>query len=566
VTAPTAAPRGQRGAAAPGLPAVRVHGLTKRFVLPQEHVTTVKELVTRPAADRPDRTLAALSDVSFDIRRGEFLGVLGKNGSGKSTLLRCLAGIYVPDGGTIAVDGRLVPFIELGVGFDPELSARDNAVQSAVLFGLERAEAVARLNEMLDFAELRPFAAQKLKSYSSGMAVRLAFAVAAHVDADILLCDEVLAVGDAGFKQRCFEHFERMRAEGRTVVLVTHDVRVVREHCDRALLLHRGQLVDVGDPDEIAEQYERVAAEPLSEPPEPIPPPPETRRRQGLAAALRVLAGLGSMFGPPSLLRPRTRRFAAVTRMLAVTDFKLKYADAALSYGWAFLRPAIFFGVLLAVFRGLGRFDEGVTHYPAYLVIGVVLWTFFLQSTTTSLYSFRQRAPLLRTLPFPRLAVPLATVLAASFDLFLNFVIVVVFFLIAGITPTASWLELPLIVGLIGLLATGVSLILSSLYVRYRDLDQLWNVAGQALFFLTPVFYTLTTIPASFRRTLVLVNPIATALTEARHALIDPKAPTAAALAGGWPYLVLPVVIAGGLVGFGSWVYRRESPKAPEFI
>src|SRR5439155_26147358 len=172
----------------------------------------------------------------------------------------------------------------------------------------------------------------------------------------------------------------------------------------------------------------------------------------------RLLALPARMLSPPSLLRPRERRFATVTRMLAVTDFKLKYADAALSYAWAFLRPAIFFGVLLAVFRGVHRFDRGVTHYPAYLVIGVVLWTFFLQSTSTSLYSFRQRAPLLRTLPFPRLAVPLATVLAASFDLFLNFVIVVVFFLIAGITPTVSWLELPLIVGLIALLATGVSL------------------------------------------------------------------------------------------------------------
>jgi len=157
-------------------------------------------------------------------------------------------------------------------------------------------------------------------------------------------------------------------------------------------------------------------------------------------------------------------------------------------------------------------------------------------------------------------------VLAASFDLVLNFVVVVVFLFVAGITPTVSWLELPLIVGLIAVVATGVSLILSSLYVRHRDIDQLWGVAGQALFFLTPVFYTLTKIPAPFSRALVLANPIAASLSEARHALLDPNAPSAAALAGGWPYLLVPAGVAASMLALGSWLYRRESPRAAEFI
>lgn len=531
---------------------------------------TVKELVIRPGASRPQHTLTALSDVDFEIRRGEFLGILGKNGSGKSTLLRCLAGIYVPDAGTIDVDGRLVPFIELGVGFDPQLPARDNALQSAVLFGLTRGEAESRIDEMLDFAELRPFAAQKLKNFSSGMAVRLAFSVAAHVDADILLCDEVLAVGDAGFRQRCFKHFERMRSEGKTIVLVTHDVDIVRERCDRALLLHRGRLVEIGDPDDVASRYERVGEQPLSQPVAGMLDPERPDRpgvsRRAVQTVGRRLADAGGVLGLPSLLQPPARRFTAVTRMLAVTDFKLKYFDAALSYAWALLRPATFFLVLLLVFRSFGRFSNGVTHYPAYLLIGVTLWTFFLQATTAALYSFRQRAPLLRTLPFPRLAVPLAAVVASSFDLALNFAIVVAFLLLSGIAPTLSWLELVPIVGLVALLATGFSLLLASLYVRHRDLDQLWGVAGQALFFFTPVFYTLTKIPTAFARPLILANPIATALTQARHALLDPHAPSAAQVAGGWPYLLVPVALTISVFMLGRWAFSTESPRAPELI
>lgn len=561
---------------APSLPsparpvsAVRVQGLTKQFVLPQEHVTTVKARFTRSAEARPDTSLTALDDVTFEIRRGEFLGILGKNGSGKSTLLRCLAGIYVPDAGTVSVEGRLVPFIELGVGFDPQLPARDNAVQSAVLFGLERAEAEQRFDAMLDFAELRAFAGQKLKNYSSGMAARLAFAVAAHVDADILLCDEVLAVGDAGFRARCFEHFDRMRAEGKTVVLVTHDVNVVRERCDRALLLHRGRLVEIGDPEQVADTYDRLSQEPLSEPAAPstggAPVRPAALSR-ALRAVGRGAATLASMLGTPSLLAPRQRRFATVTGMLASTDYKLKYLDAALSYAWALLRPAVFFAVLFAVFGGLGRMNAGVEHYAAYLAVAVVLWTFFIQSTTSSIYAYRQRARLLRTLPLPRLAVPFATVLAASFDFAMNFAVVIAVFFLSGLTPTASWLELPLIVGAVALLTTGMSLLLSSLFVRHRDLDQLWGVTGQALFFLTPIFYVVTTVPEPFQRVIVLVNPLATALTEARHALIDPGAPSAAAVAGGWPYLLVPVAITAALVLLGAWTYRRESPKAAELI
>jgi ABC-2 type transport system permease protein len=252
--------------------------------------------------------------------------------------------------------------------------------------------------------------------------------------------------------------------------------------------------------------------------------------------------------------------------MLAVTDFRLKYFDALLSYAWALLRPAIFFGLLLLIFGGLGGFDNGVTHYPAYLVLGVALWTFFIQTTSASLYCLTRHAAMLRKLPFPRLAVPLSNVVASAFDFALNAVVALAVLLLYGITPRPAWVELILLLGVVVLVATGVSLVLSAAYVRYRDLDQLWSVAGQALFYLTPIFYAVTTVPEPFRRVLVLLNPLAAVMTQARHVLIDPAAPTAAAVAGGYPFLLCPLAVTVGTFAVGLWIFRHESPKAPEYV
>jgi ABC-type polysaccharide/polyol phosphate transport system ATPase subunit len=243
--------------------AVSVERVSKSFRVPREKYTTVRERVVHPFKRRRHEVLRALRDVSFDVQPGEFFGVMGKNGSGKSTLLRCLAGIYPVDSGEIDAQGRLIPFIELGIGFDPELTARDNAVITAVMFGLPAREARRRFEEMIEFAELEDFVDLKLKNYSSGMAVRLAFAVTIHVEADVLLFDEVLAVGDAAFQEKCHAQFARLKAEGRTVILVTHAADAVRRFCDRALLLHRGQLREIGAPDAVAAAYAELNADPL---------------------------------------------------------------------------------------------------------------------------------------------------------------------------------------------------------------------------------------------------------------------------------------------------------------
>ena len=205
-----------------------VQAAEKCFRLPHHQYSTLKERALHPFASRKYDELRAVQDVTFDVAQGEFFGIVGRNGSGKSTLLKCLAGIYSLDGGSMTVNGRLSPFIELGVGFNAEMTARDNVIINAIMLGLSRKQARARFDEIIEFAELEEFVDLKLKNYSSGMSVRLGFAVAIQVDADVLLVDEVLAVGDAAFQQKCFDEFDRLKAEGRTVLFVTHDMASVR--------------------------------------------------------------------------------------------------------------------------------------------------------------------------------------------------------------------------------------------------------------------------------------------------------------------------------------------------
>jgi ABC-type polysaccharide/polyol phosphate transport system ATPase subunit len=239
-------------------PVVTVDRVAKTFALPHEQVHTLKERALHPLRRRESDTLHALRDVAFEVGRGEFFGIVGRNGSGKSTLLKCLAGIYAIDSGDIYIDGRMSTFIELGVGFNMELPARDNVLINGTLLGLSPREAARRFERVIDFAELWPFVDLKLKNYSSGMLVRLAFAVMIQVDADILLIDEVLAVGDAAFQQKCYEEFARIRESGATVLLVTHDMGAVQRFCDRAMLIERGRVVEIGDPGRVGNRYLEV--------------------------------------------------------------------------------------------------------------------------------------------------------------------------------------------------------------------------------------------------------------------------------------------------------------------
>lgn len=241
--------------------AIRVDGVSKDFILPHEKSHTLKAKFTTLFKGRKGKTSEvqhALKNISFEVKKGEFFGIVGRNGSGKSTLLKIIAQIYQPTKGSVAVHGKLVPFIELGVGFNPELTGRENVYLNGAMLGFSDAQIDEMYDDIVAFAELERFMDQKLKNYSSGMQVRLAFSLATRVDADILLVDEVLAVGDADFQRKCYAYFKDLKKNNKTVIFVSHDMNAVREYCDRAILIEKSKLIEQGGSEKVASAYTRM--------------------------------------------------------------------------------------------------------------------------------------------------------------------------------------------------------------------------------------------------------------------------------------------------------------------
>ncbi len=235
---------------------ISVVNLTKTFKLPHEKTSSIKGAVVNFYRRKRSYELqTALKDVSFEVKQGDFFGIVGRNGSGKSTLLKLLAGIYTPTKGSVAVRGSLTPFIELGVGFNPELTGRENVFLNGALLGFTRKEMHAMYDDIVEFAEIERFMDQKLKNYSSGMQVRLAFSIAIRARGDILLLDEVLAVGDSAFQQKCYNYFEELKAQKKTVVFVSHDMDAVRRFCTKAIYIRNGDLITEGTPADVADIY-----------------------------------------------------------------------------------------------------------------------------------------------------------------------------------------------------------------------------------------------------------------------------------------------------------------------
>jgi ABC-type polysaccharide/polyol phosphate transport system ATPase subunit/ABC-type polysaccharide/polyol phosphate export permease len=657
---------------------MRVAGVSKTFAVPRHHASTLKERLRQPIASFGHDRLEALRDISFEVDAGEFFAVIGRNGSGKSTLLRCIAGIYEPDSGEVEVHGRLAPFIELGVGFHPVLNACDNVSVAGTLMGLSPREARRRVQRVIGFAELEEFADLKLANYSSGMQARLAFSTSIQVDADVLLFDEVLAVGDALFREKSFDTFERLITAGRTIVYVSHSLDTVRRFADRALLLERGRPVTMGNPDMVIEEYERRNRESARRGEERLDArdryaevveawfesehgertsvlrqgeharfgftvlmcrdmerpvmgfvvrdkggqlvlsETDHRRRRGRervrpgehsefsvrfanrlepgayeAAALLAPpdgAGLHELPGGAVPVRveegepvaerfagrrgpgtgtrrasPGARRFAEITLTLARTEFKLRYLDSVIGYVWALAQPLLMFLVLYAIVSQVVRFGAGVTEYPLKLLLGIVLFTFFTEAAGNALPSLVVKGAMLRKIPFPALALPLSSVLTSSFVNGCSLVIVVGFILAAGVAPSPAWLEMvPLLVLLLALTG-GVSLLLSLVYLSVRDVQPIWAVITRLLFFATPVFFPIEVVPQALQR-LLMLNPLAVVIVQARHALIDPSAPTAAAAAGGTLWLSLPVAATFALLGAGVWLFHTRGRTIAERI
>ncbi len=265
----------------------------------------------------------------------------------------------------------------------------------------------------------------------------------------------------------------------------------------------------------------------------------------------------------PSILGGDLRRFWSLTLTLAATDFKLRFFGSVLGYVWTLMRPLLLFGVIYVVFTQIVRFGEGVENYPVYLLASIVLFTFFSETTTRGVTALVERENLLRKMRFPRLVIPLAVALAALFNLAANLVAVMVFVLASGIEPRLDWIQLPLLIAVLIVLGTGVTMLLSALYVRYRDMEPIWEVTLQLLFYGSPVLYVATAIPENVRE-FAAMNPIATVLTQMRHALIDADAPTAVDVLGGWPRLAIPLAIVAIVFALGLWVFAREAPRIAE--
>lgn len=234
---------------------IGAYNISKSFKIPHEQSDTFKERLVHLGRKMTYETFNALDGVSFEVKKGEFFGIIGGNGSGKSTLLKILAGIYLPDSGIVKRNGEISPFLELGVGFNPELSGKDNIYLNGIILGLSKKEIDKKYKTIVEFSELERFIHLKLKNFSSGMHVRLAFSTAIHANRDIFLLDEVLAVGDAAFKVKCFEVFHQFISDGKTIIFVSHDLEAIRNYSNRVLYLKSGKPLFLGNPEDAINKY-----------------------------------------------------------------------------------------------------------------------------------------------------------------------------------------------------------------------------------------------------------------------------------------------------------------------
>ena len=272
---------------------------------------------------------------------------------------------------------------------------------------------------------------------------------------------------------------------------------------------------------------------------------------------LRVVAG-------PSALGGDFRRLVNLTLLLAVTEFRLRFFGSALGYFWQLARPLMIFGVLYVIFTEVVKFGAApIDHYPVYLLSALVIFTGFAEATSSAVKMVVERENLVRKVHFPRLVIPLSVVLTALFNLGLNLVAVFAFVLISGIEPRVEWLQVPLLLVPLVVFATGVAMLLSALFVRFRDVGPIYDVVLQVLFYGTPIFYSFETVPESVR-TAYMSSPIASIVEQFRHAVIDPDSATAAEAIGGAGYLLIPAAVVVGVFFLGLWVFQREAPRVAE--
>ena len=273
---------------------------------------------------------------------------------------------------------------------------------------------------------------------------------------------------------------------------------------------------------------------------------------------------LGRPIRGPSALGGDLGRFVHLTRTLAISDFKLRFFGSALGYFWQLMRPLLLFGVLYLVFTQAIKLGASVKFLPVVLLTSIVLYTFFSESTAQAVTAVVDREQLVRKIQFPRLVIPTTVVVTATFNLVLNLLVVFIFAVASGVEPHRSWLQVPILLGALWLLSFGTATLLSALFVRFRDVKPIWDVVLQILLYGSPVIYAIETIDSPQAREVLMLNPLGAILQQMRHALIDPSAPSAGAVAGGWGRLLIPTAIILTVLVLGFWYFNRQAPRIAE--
>jgi ABC-2 type transport system permease protein len=381
------------------------------------------------------------------------------------------------------------------------------------------------------------------------MQVRLAFSTSFQVDADLLLFDEVLAVGDEVFKRKCMLTFERLIERGHTIVYVTHALDTVQKFADRVLLLEEGRAVALGEPDEVLEEYERRNL--------------EHERARRAAPATESEVDVPSYPEAP-LNGSGLRRFVDITLTLARAEFKLRYLNSIVGYVWSLAQPLLLFLVLYFFWVELFHPGAGVPHYELALLLGVALFTFFSEAAGHALNSLVGKGAMLRKIPFSPLTLPISSVLTSFYVYGLTLVIAIGFIFASGIPPRLAWLEMVPVLALLLVYTIGVSLLLALLYVSIRDVEPIWTVIQRLMFFLTPVFYPIELAPDNLEKILML-NPLSVVTVEARHILVDPSAPSALDVAGPGAFAA-SLAITATVLGASLLLYRKQAALIAERI
>lgn len=475
----------------------------------------------------------ALRHVNLKLESGECLGLIGHNGSGKSTLLKVIAGILVPKEGQIYRHGRMTSLIELGAGFDPELSGIENIVLACSLAGLSLKEIEADMESIIDFAELKDVIHRPVKTYSSGMYARLGFACATVRDPEVILIDEVLAVGDENFQKKCFTRLQELKSKGRSMVLVSHDMSTIQSFCDHVGVLNKGQLVFYGEPEKGIQCYRDLFKDntPLKE---------EIPFEFGEYIGDTVHTGKIQEF----------KKNLQIISLMVKKDLKIRYRNSFLGYLWSMLNPLLMMTVLGVVFTKFMSFE---LPYPyLFFLSGILPWNFFSQSLSSGIHSIVNNTALLKKVAIPTYIFPVVTVMAVFVNMIFAMVPYTAVALFSGMN-IVSFLMFPIMAIIFFFFVTGCTLILSTINVFFRDIGHMLESILQIVFYATPIVYPITRIPESLVKYFAL-NPLAIYINAIRSSLYIYEIPTLEqwALIGIWALVVFVL---------GFWINQKFQHK-----